>query len=76
MLDTLTQWITSAITWVISCLPNTPFKNLDMSPIQSILPYINWVIPVDFIMTVTQAWLAAITVYYIYSAVMRWVKVL
>ena len=76
MLDTLTGWITSAITWVISCLPNTPFGNLDMSPIQSILPYINWVIPVDFIMTVTQAWLAAITVYYIYSAVMRWVKVL
>lgn len=76
MLDTITGWLTSALKWVLSVLPDSPFKDLDMSPIQSILPYINWVIPVNFIMNVTEAWLAAVAVYYIYSVIMRWVKLL
>jgi hypothetical protein len=76
MLDTIVGWINSALKWVVSCLPDSPFQSLDMTPVQSVLPYINWIIPVDFILNVTNAWLAAVLVYYIYQAIMRWVKLL
>lgn len=74
MLDTLTGWLTSALKWVISVLPDSPFKLLDNSPIKSLLPYINWFIPFDFVVSTLELWLAAIAVYYIYSVILRWVK--
>ena len=76
MLDMLVNWLKSAFSWVIGLLPDSPFKALDMAPIQAVLPYINWIIPVNFILTVTEAWLAAVAVYYIYSVIMRWIKLI
>jgi len=74
MLDTVVGWIEKALTWAVNCLPDSPFTMLDNSPIQSILPYINWFIPLSSMVSILEVWLSAIAVYYVYSAVLRWVK--
>lgn len=58
-------------------LPRSPFANV----IESIgnipyLGYLNWFFPIKDILTVMALWLGAITVYYAYSIVLRWLKVI
>lgn len=56
---------------IIDLLPDSPFKLLDSTPIQPYLKYINWVIPVDFIIDTLSLWLVAVAGYYTYSAILR-----
>lgn len=74
MLQTVLNLIKSALSWVLQLLPDSPFQMLSVSPIQPYLAAINWIIPMNFILATTQAWLVAIAAYYIYSAILRWVK--
>lgn len=60
--------------WVVNCLPNSPFSLLDFGPVKEYLGYINYFVPVDFILSVTETWLTAVAVYYIYQAYLRWIK--
>lgn len=55
-------------------LPDSPFKLLDYTPISDILPYINYFIPIDFMLDLMSAWLACILLYYGYSIILRWIK--
>lgn len=74
MLDTLTGWITDALTWAISCLPNSPFQQLSNSVISQYLPLLNWIFPFSFIVSTMEVWLSAVVTYYVYSAILRWTK--
>lgn len=56
---------------IIDLLPDSPFKLLDSTPIQPYLKYINWVIPVDFIIDTLSLWLVAVAGFYTYSAILR-----
>lgn len=56
---------------IIDLLPDSPFKLLDSTPIKPYLKYINWVIPVDFIIDTLSLWLVAVAGYYTYSAILR-----
>lgn len=56
---------------IVDLLPDSPFKLLDNTPIQPYLKYINWVIPVDFIIDTLSLWLVAVAGYYTYSAILR-----
>ena len=40
------------------------------------LGVLNWFIPVRGILTVMTAWLAAITLFYVYSIIMRWIRMI
>lgn len=73
-MSTVITWLENAMKWALSCLPDSPFTLLDNSPIKEYLGYINWFLPFDFVVATLQVWLAAIAIYYIYSAVLRWVK--
>jgi hypothetical protein len=73
-MDAVLSLLKSALNWVTALLPDSPFKLLDNTPIAPLLPYINWFIPFDFMVATFTAWLVAITVYYIYSVILRWVK--
>jgi hypothetical protein len=66
--------IQQAMLSVINLLPDSPFKLIDNSPVKDLLPYINFFIPFDFVIATLELWLSAITIYYIYSVVLRWVK--
>lgn len=60
--------------WVISVLPMSPFAPvIDGLADIPYLAYLNWFLPVGEMITIGGVWLAAISVYYVYSIVVRWV---
>lgn len=62
---------------VLSFFPLSPFANV-ISTLEGFpfLGYINWFIPVGAMVKVGFAWLTAIGLYYLYSVVARWVKLI
>jgi hypothetical protein len=62
---------------IISVLPVSPFaKYISMFKDLPFLGYLNWFIPIGTIVKVGLSWLAAIALFYIYSIIMRWVKMI
>lgn len=58
-------------------LPRSPFA--DFVAQFSNLPYLgylNWFFPVHECLVVMMAWLTAVALFYVYSIVMRWVKMI
>lgn len=61
--------------WVVGLLPRSPFQ----AYIQQIgkIPYLaelNWFVPVPQLLAIGAAWLAAISLYYLYSIILRWIR--
>lgn len=62
---------------LIDLLPSSPFIDIieDIHlPIQKYLSALNWLIPFDKIIVILGYWTMAITLYYIISIGLRWVK--
>ena len=72
------DWIGDKINWILSficvVLPDSPFKLLDKSPIGEYIGYINYFVPIDFMIDVLAAWTGCILIYYGYQIFMRWAK--
>lgn len=72
------DWIcgvcTDALEWVVGVLPDSPFQMLANSPIKPYLGYINYFVPVDFIVNALSLWLVAVGGYYLWSIILRWIK--
>lgn len=64
-------------TGLMASLPLSPFQGF-ISYLSDIpyLGYINWFIPMDTIVSVTFAWCVAVGTYYVFSVIMRWIKVI
>lgn len=62
------------LSWVLAFLPDSPFQMISNNPAVKWLPYVNWFIPVSFMISTMELWLSAIAIYYIYSMILRWVK--
>lgn len=62
---------------VMAFLPSSPFQ-LATDSIMAIpyLNHLNWFFPVTECVAVTEVWLVAVGVYYLYSAIMRWIKII
>lgn len=61
---------------IIDFLPTSPIVYLETIPeVKKYLGYINWFIPVYSMISLTEAWLFAIGVYYIVQIALRWIKV-
>ena len=62
---------------LLSLLPLSPFTQF-ISYFQSFpfLGYLNWFFPVGDCLVVMTAWLTAVGLFYLYSIVMRWLKVI
>ena len=74
MLDQILNMLKQVFNWVLSLLPDSPIQAVSNSPVAQYLPYVNWFIPISFMLSTAEAWLTAIAVYYAISAIMRWVK--
>lgn len=62
---------------ILSVLPTSPFdKYLDQLNNLNYLGYLNWFIPVADLVKILLTWTAAVGVFYIYSIIMRWVKMI
>ena len=62
---------------LVSALPTSPFRPyLDMFSNLPYLGYLNWFFPVSTCVNIGKAWLGVIALFYVYSIVMRWVKMI
>lgn len=62
---------------LMEVLPVSPFRQfLDSFADIPFLGYLNWFVPVRDILIVFSAWLGAVSLYYLYSIIMRWLKVI
>lgn len=72
------DWLGNALNemlgWILFMLPDSPFKLLSKSPISQYLGYINFFVPVDFILSILGAWISAIAIYYGYKIILAWIK--
>lgn len=59
----------------ISLLPGSPFTAfINSIPSIPYLGYINYFVPISQMIAIGQAWLTAIGIFYLYQAVLRWLK--
>ena len=73
MINAILGWVKSAMEWVLSFLPKSPFTAV-LNAIGDIpfLDALNWFIP--NIISIHSFIFVAIGVYYLYSIVLRWIK--
>lgn len=81
MWSTLYEGFTSAVTKflsvVLSLLPKSPFAaTIAAWEPPQYLGWLNWIMPVGQILTITALWLSAVAAYYLISILARWVKVI
>lgn len=62
---------------LLQVLPRSPFQGVIVEfAALPWLPWLNWFVPVRAMLVVMTGWLAAISLFYLYSVVARWVKLI
>lgn len=62
---------------LLSLFPMSPFASfIEEFEQLPFLGYLNWFVPVGEMLVVGTAWLTAIGLYYLYSVIARWVKLI
>lgn len=77
MIDWMVEMIKNVGMWLMNILPRSPFREyIDALELPDAIGWLNWFFPVHEILAIMTVWLAAIGVFYAYSIIMRWVKVI
>lgn len=67
--------INSILNVVFSFLPVSPFKDVFTAMADNtVIQYLNWIIPVGELLSMITVWLGAIITFYAYQVVLRWIK--
>lgn len=66
--------IEEGLVWVINLLPASPFQAISNSDVSEFLGSLNWVLPISEAIAILQLWIAAVGGFYLYQAVLRWLK--
>ena len=76
ILENLTNELITFIISVLDLFPDDPFlKVAELEvPATVVMSYVNWFIDFPFILSLTLTWCAAILGWYVYSIILRWVK--
>lgn len=62
---------------LLSLFPMSPFTEfINTLGELPFLGYVSWFVPVGKMLAVGAAWLAAVGIYYLYSVVARWIKLI
>lgn len=76
-LESLGETVSGIGNKILGILPKSPFTFLDANPqVREILGFLNWFIPIDTMIGMTEAWLTAIGIYYVVQAALRWAKII
>lgn len=75
MLNWLIELFNAFADVVLSVLPSSPFLPV-INYLEGLrfLNYLNWLVPVGDMLTVMTYWLSCIAIFYCFSIVLRWVK--
>lgn len=77
MLSWMQELCSSFLNALLSLLPLSPFRDaIESLGSLPYLGYLNWFIPIGTMIQIGTAWIAAIGVYYLYSVIARWVKLI
>ena len=77
MIEWMMNFIQNVGQWLISILPTSPFRPwIDQLQMPEYMGWLNWFFPVHQIVLVLTAWLSAIALFYAYSVIMRWIKLI
>lgn len=62
---------------LLQVLPHSPFQQyIDQFRSLPYLGWLNWFFPVGSCLTVMAVWLVAVGLFYLYSILMRWLKII
>lgn len=73
-LQLLIDAVGALLSLLVGLLPSSPFEFIADSRFGELIADINYFIPVYEFVTIIQAWLVAVGLYYLYSIWARWVK--
>ena len=77
MWSSLTSAVTAMVGKVLSFLPDSPFlvlQNMSNTDMYKWIKWVNWFIPISSFISILEAWLVGIGLYYLYQIVLRWLK--
>lgn len=80
MLDSLyaqmINLVSALLNAVLGLLPRSPFASwIDSFSPPAWIGWLNWFFPVGRCMAIMAVWLVAVALYYAYSIILRWIKV-
>lgn len=78
IINTVIWLFASVLNIIFSFLPNSPFNSIvtyDLT-ISKYLSNLAWLLPIKQIVSILGVWLGCMLIYYIYSVVMRWIKLI
>lgn len=77
MIETITNVFNTFLNSVFQFLPGSPFRYFK-SVLNNIpyLQYLNWFFPVSEVITVLEAWVTVVALYYTYSAILRFIRLI
>lgn len=77
MLQFMKELLDRFLDFILSLLPTSPFAGvIDELGQFPYLGYINWFIPFGDLLAIGSAWLVAVGVFYLYSVIARWIKLI
>ena len=77
MIDWMVELIQNVGIWLMTVLPTSPFADfIDGLVMPNYLGWIAYFFPVHEVLSILSAWLVAIGLFYAYSVIMRWVKLI
>ena len=81
MISALINWMVTLVSTfgqkILSLLPLSPFRTfIDNFTPPAYISWLNWFFPVTQILQVMAVWLSAIALFYLYSIIMRWIKMI
>ena len=79
MFDALSDALVDLAVSIVELFPASPFTVLDElgnSEVYEWLRMVNWFVPIGTFVSILEAWLTCVAVYYVYQIVLRWIRVI
>lgn len=62
---------------IIEFLPGSPIQFIEKnSQVKEIIGFMNWFLPIETMIGMAEVWIAAILVYYVIQAILRWARII
>lgn len=71
------EWAENLFEKILLLLPRSPFQQfMEWFTDLPYISFLNWFFPVGECLAVMGVWLIAVALFYVYSIIMRWIKII